>query len=88
MYLQFDPNKMHLQVIVGTLEKYEPNKEIEEIQKLVNSLTEDLMEFRKNIINPKLEEITNRVSEENKRFQESIKDDSENLESEENKPEE
>lgn len=75
MYLQFDPNKMHLQVVVGTLEEYSPNDEVKEIQELVNKLTEEVREFKSKVVDPQLKEIIQKVDGENKRFQDSVKEE-------------
>lgn len=66
MFLQFDKNRMHLQVVVGTLEKYEPTPAIIELQNKVKELHDKLAEFQKSIVIPALEEIEKAVADQNK----------------------
>lgn len=78
MHIIFDKQNIHVQVICGTLEKYEPTKEIEDIQTRVNALSEKARKFMEEEFNPELEKIDALVKAENKKSQDSInKDDSE-----------
>ena len=54
MFIHFDKQKMHVQVIVGTEEEYKPSDQVKEIQLKVNSLKEKLELFQKNVIFPSI----------------------------------
>jgi hypothetical protein len=68
MFLHFDKNKLHLQLIVGSLEKYEPTDKIREIQAKLDLLRGKLEEFQKTEIFPILTEIEKAVTEENNKL--------------------
>lgn len=70
MFLQFDKDKVHLQVLCGTLEQYKPNKDIKKIQKKVDELAAKLEKFKEEVYLPAAQEITKLVDEENKKAQE------------------
>lgn len=75
MHIVFDKQNVHVQVLCGTLEKYEPSKEIEEIHKRVSALSEKAREFMEKEFNPELEAIDAMVQAENKKAQDNIKKD-------------
>lgn len=60
---------MNLQLVVGTSEKYEPAKEIEEIQKKVDSLRAELQRYQNDVVTPKLAEIEGLVKDQNAKLQ-------------------
>ncbi len=68
MFLHFDRNKLHLQIIVGSLEKYEPTDKIKDIQQKLDLLKVKLEEFQKNEIFPILTDIEQAVTEENNKL--------------------
>lgn len=68
MIIQFDPKLMHVQVLCGILEKYEPTENITNIQKKVEDLKLEMAKFRDEVLNPKLDEINKLVEEQNKGF--------------------
>lgn len=67
MIIQFNPEKMHIQIIVGVDEKYEPTKEIKNITKRVETLKQKMTQFMTEI-SPELEDIKKLVDEENKKY--------------------
>jgi uncharacterized protein YaaR (DUF327 family) len=67
MYIQFDKNKMHVQVLVGILEKYEPSKNIKDIYTKVQQLNEKMEEFNNSILKPEMEKIELLIQEENEK---------------------
>ena len=69
MILEFDKRTLKLRLIVGTSEKYEPLKEVEEIQAKVDELREELEKFQSEVVQPKLGEIDSLVLKQNKVFQ-------------------
>ena len=75
MYIQFDANKLHVQVICGTMEKYEPSDKIKEVQEKVNLLRGKVEEFMANTMKSSIEEITKLVDEENSKFVEKTKEE-------------
>jgi hypothetical protein len=68
MIIQFDPSKMHVQVLCGIAEKYEPTESIQDIQKKVEELKLIMMKFRDEVLDPKLAEINKLVEAENKQY--------------------
>jgi hypothetical protein len=66
MFLQFDKNRMHLQVIAGVLEKYEPTPAILEIHRKIEDLRTKLSEFQKAVVIPAMEELEKEIGEQNK----------------------
>jgi len=72
MQIIFDANKMHVQVLCGILESYQPSENINGIQQKVAELKLKLEEFQKNVIGPEIGEIQKLISEENKKFTKSL----------------
>jgi hypothetical protein len=68
MIIQFDPQRMHLQILCGTKEKYEPNEVVDTIQTKVDALKAEMAKFRDEVLNPGLDEINKLIAEENKKF--------------------
>lgn len=69
MIINFDPKRMNVQIICGSLETYKPNENIQEIQRLVDELKEKMIKFQEEIVKPSLDMIQERVNAENKRSQ-------------------
>lgn len=68
MIIQFDPKNMHIQVLCGILEKYEPSEEIRGIYEKVEILKKEMAQFRDDVLNPKLNEINQLVEDNNKKY--------------------
>lgn len=68
MIIQFDKEKMHIQVLVGVLEEYQPSESIKELQLKVESLKQKISEFYKTEINSELMAIEKIIKEENSKF--------------------
>lgn len=68
MYIQFDPNNLHVQVICGSNESFEPTEEIKSIQDKVNVLSEETKAFTENVYKVKMKEIQDLVESENGKF--------------------
>lgn len=67
MFIQFDKQSMHVQVLVGILEKYQPNQDVKKIYSKVSDLKQKMDEFMKTIVHPEVEEIERLVKEENEK---------------------
>jgi predicted nuclease with TOPRIM domain len=61
MFVQFDKQKLHLQVICGTLESYSPSEEVKEAQGLLEELKKKLAEFQDSVVFPELKKIEDLV---------------------------
>lgn len=72
MFIQFDKKAMHVQVLVGILEKYQPNANIKKIYSKVSDLKKEMDEFMDLKVAPALKEIEDMVAEENKKQQEKL----------------
>lgn len=73
MFIQFNEQQVHLQVICGIAENYKPTKEIKDITKKVEKLKKKLEKFNQEIT-PELLEIRNLIETENKKhFSEELK---------------
>lgn len=68
MFIHFDKNRMHLQMVVGSLEEYKPSTKIKELQAKVDSLKSKLEKFQAEVVMPELEAIEKAVAEENNKF--------------------
>lgn len=68
MHIHLDRNKLHLQVLVGTLEHYAPSEKIKKLQERVTSLKEQLTKFQDEVIWPELQAIEKEIAEENEKF--------------------
>ena len=68
MIIQFDPNRMHIQVLCGISEKYEPTEKIAAIQSKVEELKVLMSKFRDETLSPKLDEINKLIEAENKKY--------------------
>jgi hypothetical protein len=68
MIISFDPKTMHVQIVCGISEKFEPNQTHEVIRDKVEELKKAMEKFRDEVLNPGLSEVTALVDEENKRF--------------------
>lgn len=77
MYIQFDPKTLGVQVLVGTLEKYEPTEQVRNIQELVDELKHEMLKFRAETVTPKLDAIQDLINEENKKYIKVVKDNKE-----------
>lgn len=73
MYISFDKNKMHVQVICGILENYEPTENVKAIHKKVEKLKEELHKFQTEKVLPSLKEIEELIEKENKKV--TVKED-------------
>ena len=63
MQLHFDPNMLHLQVVVGILEKFEPTAEIEKLHADLEALKAKVVAFRETEVAPILTAIQQKVEE-------------------------
>ena len=68
MIIQFDPSKMHVQVLCGIQENYAPTEKTEEIFKKVEVLKDKMAKFRDEVLNPELDELNKLVEAHNKAF--------------------
>lgn len=68
MYIQFDKKNMHVQVICGILEKYEPNERIELIYNKVEDLKKKMVEFLNTVVDPAIADIEKLINEENNKY--------------------
>lgn len=68
MFIQFNKDLMHVQVVVGVNEKYEPADKVKDIHSKVESLKEKLRKFRAEVVGPELAEIEKLVKEENDKY--------------------
>lgn len=71
MYVQFDKNKLHVQVICGSLEKYTPSKEMKQVQKRVDALKEKLSKFQEEVVFPEIKAIEELIDKVNPKPPES-----------------
>jgi len=60
--IQFNPQNLHVQVIVGIQEKFEPSDETNEIYARATALREKLAKLQNKIIKPEIDEITKLVN--------------------------
>jgi len=72
MIIDFDPKRIHAQVVCGTLETYTPSEEMKVINAKVAKLREKLRKFQDEIVNPAIAEIEALVEAENKKAQSSL----------------
>lgn len=73
MIIDFDPKRIHVQVVCGTLEEYKPSDNIKLIQQKVNKLREDLKKFQDENVHPVIAEIEALVKAENEKSQPKLK---------------
>lgn len=73
MYISFDKNKMHVQVICGILENYKPTEEVKAIHKKVEKLKKELHKFQSETVIPSLREIEELIEKENQKVK--VKED-------------
>lgn len=73
MYLHFDRNKLHLQILCGSLEKYEPSEEIKELAKKLADLNQKVTEFYSKTMEPELKAIEELIAQENTKQMEKSK---------------
>jgi len=66
--IQFDKNKLHVQVLVGIQENFKPDKETLEIYTRATTLREKLVKLQEKVINPELDAIQELVEKFNKKF--------------------
>lgn len=69
MQIDFNKERMHVQIICGILEEYQPTKEVKEIEKLVADLKEKLVKFQKEVVVPEVQKIQDMVTEFNEQQQ-------------------
>lgn len=69
MIIDFDPKRIHVQVVCGTLEEYKPSEEMKLIQEKVNKLREELKKFQDEKVHPAIAEIEALVKAENTKSQ-------------------
>lgn len=69
MFLDFNKEKIHLQVLCGTLETYKPSINVKKIQKMVDKLKCKVEKFRDEKVLPELKEIEELIKEENNKQQ-------------------
>ena len=62
MYVQFDKNKMHIQIICGTLECYTPSEEMKALQEKLSNLKQKLSDFQETMVFPELKEIEEQIN--------------------------
>lgn len=68
MFIHFDKNKLHVQMIVGSLEEYKPSDKIKEIQAKVTALRTKVEEFQSQVVFPELQALEKEIAEENNKF--------------------
>lgn len=68
MFVKLNPNTLNIEVRVGVLEKYSPNKDLKALNKRVEKLREKVQKFRSQTIEPELAEINNLVEQINEPF--------------------
>lgn len=68
MIIKFDKNSLHVQVLCGILEKYEPNDDIQSIYDKVESLKRNIADIQEKIVGPALKEIEDLVAAENRKY--------------------
>lgn len=68
MIIQFDKNKMHVQVLVGVSEKYEPTDAVMDIYNKAEILKKKMDDFYKQEVETELKEIEVLVSEHNAKY--------------------
>ena len=73
MIIDFDPKRIHVQVVCGTLEEYKPSEEMKLIQEKVNKLREELKKFQDEKVHPAIAEIEKLVKAENAKNQPKLK---------------
>lgn len=71
MFIHFDKAKMHVQIICGILEKYEPTENIQVIQQKVEKLKEQIHNFMAQVVDVEVKEIDKLISEENSKYTKS-----------------
>lgn len=74
MYLLFNKEKIHLQVVCGTLESYKPSPNVKKIQKMVDKLNSKVEKFQNEKLFPELEKIEELIKEENNKQQSKYKE--------------
>jgi uncharacterized coiled-coil DUF342 family protein len=67
MFILLNEQELHVQVVCGILEDYEPSENIEEINERVSELRDKVNSFRKEY-EPELEEIKKLINEENSKY--------------------
>ena len=65
MYIQFDKNNVHVQVICGSLETYTLSEKMKEIQTKTAELREKMEKFMAEVVSPGMKEIQEMVDAEN-----------------------
>ena len=68
MIIHFDPKTMHVQIVCGISEKFEPTASHEAIRSKVESLKAAMSKFRDEVLDPELKAIAVLVDEENSKF--------------------
>lgn len=68
MFIHFDRNRCHMQVVVGSLEEYKPTEKMKELQDKITQLKTQMEEFQAKVIWPQLQEIEKQIAEENEKF--------------------
>lgn len=70
MFIHFDKNKIHMQVICGSLEEYKPTEDVKELHNKIASLHKKVEEYKikldkfmADVVKPEVEEIEKRVEE-------------------------
>ena len=57
MFLEFNKQRMHIQIICGTLEEYSPTEEIKEVYERVEKLKAQLAKFQEDVVFPEMKQI-------------------------------
>ena len=68
MIIHFDPKTMHVQVICGISESFQPSEAHETLRAKVEEIKVKMTQFRDEVLNPALDEISAIVDAENKKF--------------------
>jgi hypothetical protein len=68
MIIHFDPKTMHVQVVCGISEKYEPTEAHESILKKVEELKLAMAKFRDEVLTPGLDDVNKIIENENNKF--------------------
>lgn len=57
MFVQFDKNRLHVQVVCGSLEEYVPSEDMKQVQSKVDALKKKLAKFQEETIFPEIKAI-------------------------------
>ena len=80
MHIQFDEKAIHVQILVGALETYTPDRKAKIISDKVAKLRQDMDDFISEIVKPEIDLIKNMVEEANKKQLEKLEGTTSNSE--------